>query len=232
MDFLFCSILSLISSITFRLVWRNIPVRWLFDCAELSRNEASVPHPKADCLQSQISGFLLFFSCFITSIALSQNGALWDVLGGLSLFWLLGQIALSDAYYRLIPDQWSAGLAIWGFLRILLSPEAVSSRFIPLTLCNFLTIILYFLPRSLTGVPAIGLGDIKLFFALAVLLTPKEFFAVMASAAVLGGAVAAWMMLCHKLRGSSLSSGVPYGTVLFLAFLLLLLRNAWMVTPL
>jgi hypothetical protein len=58
---------------------------------------------------------------------------------------------------------------------------------------------------------------VKLFFALALALSAKEFLTVMGSAALLGGAVAAGMMVWSWLRKNPLEQGVPYGTVVFMA---------------
>lgn len=214
MVFLLYFLLSLLLTLLFLRMWRMLPMRWLFDIASLSQEEAVIPHPKSEALRSFPHGFLLLLIFYTTNIILSQKVALIGVFGGLSLFWLLLQIAVSDFYYRLIPDQWSIGIMVWGFLRAVLRIPPPEFHLLSLVLCITIALVLYILPQVLSGHPAIGLGDVKLFFALSAALTPSEFLTIMISAALLGGAVAAGMLLRHHRTGSSVEYGLPYGTVI------------------
>ncbi len=214
MVFLFRFSLSLILTLLFLLMWRILPLCWLFDISSLSPEEAVSPHPKSEVLRPFPHGFLLLLVFYASNIILSQKVALSGVFWGLSLFWLLLQISFSDYYYRLIPDQWSIGIMALGILRSTFSPLPINAHLLSLILCSVITIVFYTLPQVLSGHPAIGLGDIKLFFALSIALTPPEFLTIMISAALLGGAVAAGMLLHHLLTGSSVENGLPYGSVI------------------
>ncbi|MBO5666599.1 MAG: prepilin peptidase [Firmicutes bacterium] len=216
MVFLLCNIFSLWSAITFLYVWKVMPVSWLFDCSGLSPEETASPHPKASTLAFLPHGFLLFFLFLALALTLSEKVALIGVFWGFSLFWFLTQIALSDLYYRSIPDQWSFGIAILGLFRL-------SAEISSLLLCIVIALLLHCLPKHLLGFPALGLGDVKLFFALAIALTGREFLTLMTSAALLGGAVAAGMILYRHFVPASSDRGVPYGTVVAVAALLQLL---------
>ena len=214
MVFLFRFSLSLILTLLFLLMWRILPLCWLFDISSLSPEEAVSPHPKSEVLRPFPHGFLLLLVFYASNIILSQKVALSGVFWGLSLFWLLLQISFSDYYYRLIPDQWSIGIMVLGVLRSEFRIPSFTVHLLPLTLCMTITLLLYTFPKILSGHPAIGLGDIKLFFALSIALTPPEFLTIMISAALLGGAVAAGMLLRHHRTGSSVEYGLPYGTVI------------------
>ena len=224
MAFLLCLIFSLTSAITYFCTWKAMPANWLFDLGDMPLDAGHAPHPESKSLRVVPHGFFLFLFFLALTLHLSEKVALIDGFWGLSLFWLLAQIALSDFCYRLIPDQWSLGLAILGLLRLvgeitLTVPnlDFLFSRSFSFILCIIVTCFLYLLPNRLLGTPALGLGDVKLFIALALALSTKEFLTVMGSAALLGGAVAAGMMVWSWLRKNPLEQGVPYGTVVLMA---------------
>lgn len=214
MVFLFRFSFSWILTLLFLWMWRILPARWLFDIPSLPPEEAVTPHPKSRVIHSFPHGFLLFLLFSTATIILSRKVALIGVFWGLSLFWFLLQIAFSDFYYRLIPDQWSIGIMVLGVLRSMLSTSPMKVHLLSLILCVVITILLYTFPKILSGYPAIGLGDIKLFFSLSIALTWPEFLTIMISAALLGGAIAAGMLLHHHLIGSSVERGIPYGSVI------------------
>ena len=214
----------------FLLVWRRLPASWLFDTADTS------PHPLARDHSPFPWGFAALLFLVTLFLHFHEKTAQNGVLGAfarswlLALFWLLAQAALADLLYRLIPDQWSFAMFGLGLLRLgyvtwvqrpatpLSLWTAVAAaclpQWLPALFCTVTALLLHVLPRRLTGRPALGLGDVKLFFALAVALKPALFFPSMIRAALLGG-VAALAMMITKRR----ERGVPSGTVLALAVL-------------
>lgn len=215
---------------TFLLIWRRLPASWLFDTTDTS------PHPLArdTSLFSRGFGSLLFLVTLF--LHFHEKTAYTGVLGVLArswilvLLWLLAQIALADLFYRLIPDQWSLAIFCLGLLRLcyltwmhwiaasLSLGTAVTAaclpQWLPLLFCALTAFLLYVFPRRLLDRPALGLGDVKLFFVLAVALKPALFFPSMIRAALLGGVSALFMMATKRS-----DRGVPYGTVLALAVL-------------
>ena len=230
MAFLFSFFFALIATTTFFIAWKAMPAIWLFDSASLSDVQRHRPHPRANTLSLIHSVFIVFpFFCTV-SLHLMKKVPLMDVFWGLSLRWLLTQIALSDWYYRLIPDQWSAGIAIPGILRLLhnftncnISSTSSCLTIVPsLSFCLVILLFLYLIPYWFSGTPAMGLGDMKLIAALSITLPPHQFFTLMISSALLGGAVAIIILLNDHLRGPIRENGIPYGTVIAVAFLKLI----------
>ena len=218
------------AAITFLLIWRRLPASWLFDTADTS------PHPLARDTSLFSWGFSALLFLVTLFLDFHEKTAHIGILGAFTrswivvLLWLLAQIALADLLYRLIPDQWSLAIFCLGLLRLCyltwtrwttaplsLGTAVISASFPqwpPLLFCAFTAFLLHVLPRRLIGRPALGLGDVKLFFALAVALKPALFFPSMIRAALLGGVSALFMMATKRS-----DRGVPYGAVLALAVL-------------
>jgi len=227
MAFLFSLFISFLYTIVFLYAWRRLPLSWLFLVSGLSPEERRRPHPQSGTLAGPASHFILFLFFFAVTLQLLKKVPLSDVFWGLSLFWFLAQIALTDYYYRLIPDQWSAGIALLGGIPFICEATACggslsswTSHIPGLILCSAVFLFLYLLPQLLTGTPSLGLGDVKLISALAIVFPTREYFTVLGSAALLGGAVAAGMILSRWIRETPLDRGVPYGTVVAGAYLL------------
>ena len=230
MVFLLSAILSLMTVILFLLVWEWMPVSWLFDVSHLPLQEHHLPHPKSKTLSRPVPRFVLFLLFFAEISLLLKKVAPGDVFGGLSLFWFLTHIALTDHLYRLIPDQWSLGIALLGILRLFSAATACGGSLSPWTshipglfLCSAIFLFLYLFPKLLTGAPALGLGDVKLIFALEIALSWQEYVTVMGSAALLGGAIAAALLIHSRITKIPCDRGLSYGTVIALTFFLLLL---------
>lgn len=233
MVFLLSIILSLSASFLFLLVWERMPAAWLFDVSHLSLQEQRHPHPKSQCLSRPVPRFVLFLFFFTEIFLLIKKVAPCDVFWGLCLFWFLTHIALADHLYRLIPDQWSLGIALLGILRFFSATTTCGGSLLPwtsrisgLVLCSAIFLFLSLLPKLLTGAPALGLGDVKLIFALAIALSWQEYLTVMGSTALLGGAIAAVLLIHSRITKLPCDRGLPYGTVIALTFFLLLLYRS------
>lgn len=208
--YIICGILS---AAAFLFTWHHMPASWLFDTND------SCPHPLAQKPMRFSRNFTVVLFFIALALLLSEKATEISVFWSLSLFWFLTQAALADACYRLIPDQWSLAVAILGVLRLFwprflpTSPQAaLAAQLMPLCFCAVLTLFFYALPRRFRGDPLMGLGDIKLLFALAVALPPELFIASLIRSSLLGGAAAAILLLSRRAE-----RGVPFGTVLAFA---------------
>ena len=93
MAFLLCLIFSLTSAITYFWTWKTMPANWFFDLGDIPLDAVHVPHPESKLLRVVPHGFFLFLFFFILMLHLFEKVALIDGFWGLSLFWLLAQIA-------------------------------------------------------------------------------------------------------------------------------------------
>ncbi len=208
----------------FFFTWQRMPASWLFDTAD------TAPHPLARQSTPFSWIFPVFLVFFALSLTFSKKVAQIDVFWLLSLFWFLAQTALADLCYRLIPDQWSLGIAALGALRLADSvwnanfgadaaagsvSAAFASTFWPLLpslcFCASVWLLLYAFPELLNRSPLLGLGDIKLLLALSLALPKNLFFCSLIYAALLGGVAGIVLLLNHREK-----RGVPFGSVLAL----------------
>lgn len=208
----------------FFLVWRHMPASWLFDTTD------AAPHPLAQRSTYFPWIFPVFLVFFALSLMFSKKVAQIGVFWLLSLFWFLAQTAMADLCYRLIPDQWSLGIAALGALRLAGSVwnanfgadaaagsvnAALADIFWPLLpslcFCASVWLLLCAFPGLLNRSPLMGLGDIKLLFSLSLALPKSLFFCSLIYAALLGGCAGIVLLLNHRA-----DQGVPFGTVLAL----------------
>lgn len=216
-----------LAAAAFLSAWRRLPASWLFDTDDAS------PHPLSEQALSFPLNLAAFFFFITSSLLLSENVAQIHGFWLLGLLWLLAQISLADACYRLIPDQWSLGLTALGILKLLwlsfshalskpgngapvasffaMTLEYAFSQLNCLFICAFLFLFFYALPRRLWKRPFMGLGDIKLLFALAVALPSSLFFSSLLHSFLLGGAFAVILLVFRQAE-----RGVPFGTALAL----------------
>ena len=229
MHLLLTLVLSFLCTHLFVHSFRHLPCSWLFDENCVLPEDYPRPHPYADKLILLPHFLALLFIFFAVSFSLSEKVALMDVLGGLCLFWFLLQIGVLDFLYRSIPDQWSLAIAFLGILSLLGSyfrfgpKESLSQlqdKLLSLLLWFLVFILLFVLPKVVHRPSMMGLGDIKLLFALAITLPKVLYLMLLIRTSFIGG-----LMAMIQILRKQTDQGVPFATALTLGMFSMILCN-------
>ena len=229
MHLLLMFVLSFLCTHLFVYSFRHLPCSWLFDENYVLSEDYPRPHPYADKLILFPHFLTLLLIFFAVTFSLLEKVALMDVLGGLCLFWFLLQIGVLDFLYRSIPDQWSLAIAFLGILSCLASyfrfgPEEalpqLQDKLPSLLLWLLLFILLFILPKAVHRPSMMGLGDIKLLFALAITLPGVLYLMLLIRTSFIGG-----LMAMVQILRKQTDQGVPFATALALGMFSIILCN-------
>lgn len=255
---------GLAAGISAAAAWRFLPARWLWsDASRHLRHPHALRFWSPFWLSAASVFFIVLFLLLMQqaslcphatlcavfpapwhhlqspAVAVSQTALpLCSVLWSLLLLWLLLQSSAADVCYRLLPDQWTAGIALLGLVRLLLlffsgrfgcfgwpdwpilSASAVLQLLLPtlmaLQLGLFCCALLYALPLMVRGTPAIGFGDVKLLLALAAAFPPAIALRLLLISSLLSGTTAIALLFVHRLKPKD---GLPFAPFLAAAAL-------------
>lgn len=159
----------------------------------------------------------------------SMERALLTALSVMGILWFLLLIFMADRKYMVIPDQFTAGLAVWGAASAIASAAAgeltreLSGRLAAGLLCGGGFWILGGLAGLLTrlgrrmedrgAANSFGFGDVKLIFTLGFLLGTSGGFFVLAAASMVCGLVLSLLLLAGR---TDLLGEHPFGPYLCL----------------
>lgn len=202
------------------LFMNRLPAAWFSETGE-------EPHP---ALKKTIRWPMLPWlplSCILLAVvsvlaAKIQIGMLFPVLNTLALM-LLWMIALSDARFTIIPDQFCSGLAALGILRLMIinTSDALWAVGIGLAIAAVLPWLIGYLWSVLRHQEALGFGDVKLLAALAIYCGWPDVGLILLITLLIAGLTFGILMLLKRLQiGDSRPLG-PYiclATAIWLLF--------------
>jgi len=139
----------------------------------------------------------------------------WPLIQIIILLQILWMLALSDAQYQIIPDQFTLLIAAMGLLSRLSNPMSLFTSVLPAILITAgLPWLVGFLWSRWRNQEALGMGDIKLLFAFSLIFGWPMAGLVLFTGIMLAGLYFALLLLLRKLH---LSDHSPLGPFLSLA---------------
>ncbi|WP_206459782.1 prepilin peptidase [Anaerovorax sp. IOR16] len=146
------------------IIWKQIPETWLCDYGQtVDKSHKQEKIPRGLVILVMV---ILFVFSFLIPCGKIDYCFLFVLK--MSFVWILLQIAVTDFYYQIIPDQWVIANIIISFLQFVVNNEVkmIGSVLLSVFLLTLFLWVFAFFLSFLFKQEVLGFGDIKLFFSL------------------------------------------------------------------
>lgn len=197
-------------------LFNKLPGKWLTDYGKTPLEE--VVRPTRQRIES--TPWKLVFSMFFIAAGIWIAEKLWHsplafwsmaalLIAYIIVMWLLLLIGIADGKYGIIPDELIFVLAIAaiGFVPY---KESFLDPLFGALIGGGAMLIIGLLSRAITRKPSLGMGDMKLFLAIGLLMGPKETVAILIVTAISSAiGFSAGLLIGSIKRGDAVALG-PY----------------------
>lgn len=191
-------------------VWilNRLPNHWLTEVDE-EPSLAVTAFPRWSANPLAVVGALLLGGA--AWLGASSNTPPWQLTITLILLQVLWMIALSDAKYQIIPDQFTLLLAVMGMLARLSQPMSLLTSVLPAMLVTVaIPALVGFLWSQWRNQDALGMGDLKLLLAFSLIFGWPMAGLVLFTGIMLAGLYFSLLLVLRKLQLSDHSALGPF----------------------